>query len=203
MRRIEIAALLVFALSLVLKLVQIPYATLGMVGGIGLLVLAVMLLTFSRSQKEHETWTLFALGAWMGTLLVLTKFLPAATIFLVGSLTYTGLAFWLARGQAVRSRWMSIGLLAILSLILFLMPVHQRYHLLHFTFHPKLGEDYRTWDKYSWFLYQADKYDEAKEASDRALSIAEKEGDESWARFIQMHNEKIDSHVWDVYTEEE
>jgi hypothetical protein len=65
---------------------------------------------------------------------------------------------------------------------------------------------YKSWDKYSWFLYIADKQDQAIEANQKAQKAAQKylsmyQNEEAlqYLNLIKQHGQQIEDNNWTAF----
>ena len=76
------------------------------------------------------------------------------------------------------------------------MPGDTRYFVFKIYFNHKILEDAYSWDKYSWFLYQNAKYDEALMASKKALGIINLNPENKMKESVTEHMEMIRQKNW-------
>ena len=99
-----------------------------------------------------------------------------------------------------------IGLVSLSSIVFFTRAhVIMKTLYLNEFFHPDSKKiDYRSWDKYSWFLYLAERYDEALVANEIALNIINSDNDlinydETYFNSITRHRKLISDRNWNNY----
>ena len=99
-----------------------------------------------------------------------------------------------------------IGLVSLSSIVFFTRAhVIMKTLYLNDLFHPDSKKmDYRSWDKYSWFLYIAERYDESLEANEIALNIINPDNDlinydEANFNAISSHRKLINNRNWNNY----
>jgi len=83
------------------------------------------------------------------------------------------------------------------------MPSHIKYYLINIKWNQEIETDYYSWDKYSWFLYQNEHYNEALEASNHSLKIANQYaklyGETEFITIIDNHGKMIKNKTWNKY----
>ena len=86
-----------------------------------------------------------------------------------------------------------------------ILPSHYTYYLFGIKYNYHITTDYFTLDKYSWFLYNADKQLEAIEVNKQAQialeeSLKNPQGDEAeYSILIKEHESKILNKNWKTY----
>ncbi|MDZ7650489.1 MAG: hypothetical protein U5K54_26950 [Cytophagales bacterium] len=70
----------------------------------------------------------------------------------------------------------------LVTAIVYFIPSDVRYYIFNIKFNHEIETDYRTWDKYSWFLYINNKHAEAELASERALKLVKGTTDDHYFR---------------------
>jgi hypothetical protein len=141
----------------------------------------------------------FALISWLVLLLVSIKHFPFATIILCLACVLTLIAVLVALNKTNKSQFVLLSMSILLSLTFYLIPANARYHLLSIKWNQEINSDYLSYDKYSWFLYQDEHYEEALIASKKAKIIVEKTGDIMWVDLIAQHEEQIKNRNWNKY----
>jgi len=89
---------------------------------------------------------------------------------------------------------------ALLGLGVYLTPSHIRYYLINIHWNQNVDMDYHHWDKYSYYLYLAEEYEESLNASDKAKQIVVESDDTEWTAIIMKHNQCITTKCnWTTY----
>ena len=189
---------LIFFVGFILKFMHLPFNTFIMIGA---LVLLIILLIVDFAKRGISQRGLINLSVWLWLLcLVLTiKFLPLSTLSLILATLSSIAALW---GVYQDQSWTSTTLLfptAVISVLLYLMPGHQRYNLVSIRWNQEIDRDYRTWDKYAWFLYQNQEYKQALEASKKAEKLAGQNGNQEWEELAARHQQMIYERSWSDY----
>ncbi|MCU0390776.1 MAG: hypothetical protein MUE81_06625, partial [Thermoflexibacter sp.] len=88
----------------------------------------------------------------------------------------------------------------LMNLLVVSMPIHELYYFFNIKSNNQVACDYRTWDRYSWFLYKEQQYEEAKIANQRAVQasiLAEAYQSERFK--ITEHTHKIENKNWERF----
>jgi len=202
MKKSEIAGYLLALIAFNLKLYHIHYHTWIILASI-LFLLALYFTLLIKKEIEKDSFFIGLSSVFFITwLLFLTKFFPLPTVpmALAISSLIVGLFFKIANKSTLADgrQWINL-LIVILCFIVYRMPNEKRYYLTAIRFNYEIDSDYQTWVKYSWFLYQAEKYDEAFAASEKALYIANQMRDEFWVEKIIDQQEKMKDRSWNKY----
>lgn len=200
-------------LGVLFKFFGLPGSSLILILGIFLFTL-FSLLFLTRSFKKEKVK---ALGNILIALLMIYSLFRIqywnSGPFIIGfrftfMLVLTGLVVYLIHLVRTPIHWgvkqVAIFSFALGVVILEFTPTYQLYYSMHLTssFHEKnRAIRYDLWDKYSWFLYNSGKYDEAAEANgaaQKALMTNEYETGnvEADYRLLQDHEQRIREHNW-------
>ena len=192
-------ATVLFFVGLISKFFHLPFnAIIMMVAIFGMIVILTLGAIMKRFNLLEVVVGLAAI-IWIITLLSTLKFWGATNIFLVAASVLSAVAFVLGLRQKKFKGLIPIGVSLTLCLIFYKMPSDTRYYLVSIKWNHEIGSDYFSWDKYSWFLYQNTKYDEALKASNKALTIAQQQEDTEWIQLISEHNSKIKNRSWEHF----
>ncbi|MEN8248968.1 MAG: hypothetical protein ABFS32_08550 [Bacteroidota bacterium] len=189
---------LVHMVGFVFRFLKTPYHTIIMATGIiGILLTGIVYLLIKERGKAVYSFATFGWGLY---LIAVVKFLPQ-TYFLITAILLTGIAviFIIKSKKVYLLHLVFAGFLFVSSTVLALTPQDNRYYLLNFTLSLHVDQDYRSWDKYSWFLYINGKKDEAKAANNKALEIVESSDNDAMKSLIRQHYELLKQDNWKSY----
>lgn len=180
MKKHELLALTVFVLGLMTKTFKMPGHTIVLAFGT-LYWIVVQVIELFRKRALSEKWQVarhlvgFATGCWMLYLLTVLKFLPQQNIFLgIAAIISIGTtAYSLSYKSKLKTQIALFALLVLVSSGLSMVPKHQLYFALNVKYNKRISKDFRTLDKYSWFLTRAEKYDLALQTNLKAQKAAE------------------------------
>lgn len=190
---------LIFGTALILKFFHIHYNAIGMLVGLfGILGFGWVDLVKPRTPENR--FFHLTVGFWLAYLFTQVKFLAFSVPVLVLCLIFT-LLFIIS---IVRSKNVTL-LVPVVSAAFFAlgvagMPTDYRYYLFNVQGNYEIESDYYTLDKYSWFLYQNQKYDEALQVSNRAYATAAQEGNFDFLEVIDSHQSAIKIRNWPHYS---
>jgi len=194
-----LTATVLFSVGLISKFFHLPFnAIIMMVAILGMIVIVTLGAILKRFNLLEVMVGLAAI-LWIITLLSTLKFWGATNIFLVAASVLSAVAFVLGLRQKKFKELIPIGVSLTLCLIFYKMPTDTRYYLVSIKWNHEIGSDYFSWDKYSWFLCQNTKYDEALKASNKALTIAQRQEETEWVKLISEHNSKIKNRSWEHF----
>ncbi len=196
LKTIKTTAYVVFFLGLIIRFLNFPSHTLLMVIGLGTLIFFGFV-----DLAHHRIRSTFNLVicAWMLALLFTVKFLPL-TGWVVGFAVGFSLIF-LFKKRRIRKLKYFLPIFSVFAMVLVLqsLPKHNRFYLVSVHWNYKIDRDYRTWDKYAWFLYQNGIYRRAEEAAEEAIQIAEVRATPTWQSKIRNHQAAIEDRTWKSY----
>lgn len=207
MKKAEIFLYSLFLTGLVLKLFRLPFHTVFI-----LITLLTILIYYGyclvQKKKEYfSTLTGLVTFTWLFYLLSILKFFSFQNV--VGIITVClsiALIFILVKNKKVVSANSKLCAVVICIVLFFkILPSHYTYYLFGIKYNYHLNTDYFTLDKYSWFLYNADKHEEAAEVNkqaQRALeeSLKNPHGDEAeYSVLIKEHEALISNGTWEKY----
>lgn len=201
MKKLEITGYIIFITGLLLKFIHTPFHTYIMAGGI-LILLATYVYSLVKIKNENiKALAGLTLTFWMIYLFFLLKFLPFSIIPMAAAalITLVFLYFYFTSNESAGFRPFIGVIILVFIITLANMEKYKRYYFLNVYFNINIDRDYVTWDKYSWFLYQANEYNQALIANERALRISQTAQDDLWEKRIQTHHEKIKSRIWKTY----
>jgi len=188
----------IFGTALILKFFHIHYNAIGMLVGLfGILGLGLVDLVKPRTSENR--FSHLTVGFWLAYLFTQVKFLSFGLPVLAVSLLFT-LLFIVA---VIRSKNFTL-MVPVVSAAFFAvsiagMPTDDRYYLFNVKGNYEIESDYYTLDKYSWFLYQNQKFEEALQVSIEAYGIATREGDLDFFEVIDRHQIAIKKRDWPHY----
>ena len=196
MKNLAALSILIYFIGFILKFFHLPLTAIIMLVGLFLMIIALGYGVIAKKIDRLGALTGFAMAMWMGVLLCSVKFWWTVNIFLAIAAVLTLLAIRQAFKDNHRGQLKLMAFSLCLSLFFYFMPTDTRYYLISIKWNHEIETDYFSWDKYSWFLYNNQKYDEALVASDKAVQLAQQSGLEDWIEFISEHNEKIRAQNW-------
>ena len=201
---IELVIFLLFVAGIVMDLFNVPLHSVVMLSALaGLIILNLSRLIRNKpGVKRTAGWLGIATVSWLifflfevnffgGTLILMAAALFVSVISMLMTLFEPGqlpggriLVLLMALGLAATTSWMS---------------PHKRFYTYNIRFNKEAMTDYHTLDKYSWFLYLGQEYDEAIKVSTLASSVANKSGDTYSVRIIEGHSVAIKARTWEKY----
>jgi len=202
MRKFAIIGFGLFAVGFGMKFFHAPFHALIMISGLFAMLVENVWYAFQKEKSKAELCFRFGITFTLIYLLFLVKFYPFSQVPLgAGLLLYLLGAFYLqttkSTKQTITRTTVFAWVLSILvSAIIYFIPSDVRYYLFNIKFNHEIETDYRTWDKYSWFLYVNNKHTEAGLASERALELVKGTTDEHYLNKIKSHRDKINSRSW-------
>jgi len=188
-----------FALGFALKFFHIPFNAVLMI--VALLALVILYALGAMRKKIERVRVLagFSATLWLTLLLSTTKFYPGTLVVLIAAVALTAITVVVATQKIQHGPLLPLIAPILVALLFYFMPSHKKYHLFNIRMNYEIDRDFYSWDKYSWFLYQNGKIEEAQVASEKALIIASEYADTEWIEFIEDHNRKIKQRSWDSY----
>lgn len=198
MKKMLVAAFVIFFAGFFIKFFHIHYNAVVMLAGLFIL-LAASLIAIIKKESGVNGWANLAATFWLAMLLFTIKFYPFVSVVLALAVVFTLVA---VLTTAKRKTWKTLTFPAMclaLALTFHLMPADSKYHLMNIRWSYEIDTDFATWDKYAWFLYQNGKHDEALNASAKALQLATEAGEAEWANFIADHKSRIEQGSWTTF----
>ena len=195
MRKLLIVSYIIFSIGFVLKFLHIHYNAILMLAALALMLIVNVISLFNK-QNRFNALIHFGVWTWLVVLLISIKFFNFANIALILAVAVSFLAFFMAYTNKKLIKLIPIIIVMIIALFFFNMPTDQKYYLLSIKWNSEIKTDYQSLDKYSWFLYQNNKYEEALDISNQAMDIAIKAENDEWTEFIIKHNKAIAKKNW-------
>lgn len=200
----ELAAFLVFIAGIIMKLFYLPYHTVVMMVALGSLVVLniIRLVRNKPGVKRSAGWLGIATISWLIFFLFEVKFLGDTLIIMAAALfvSVVSLLMTLFEPGALPQGRIFLLLAALgLSATTSWMTPHQRFYTYNIRFNDKAEKDSHTLDKYSWFLYNGQEYNEALRISSQALNVAKEKGEKDFVPRIEEHTEAIKNRQWEKY----
>ena len=168
---------------------------------VGLFLMLVVYVLAALDKKYDKLYVIkgFASTFWLISLFFILKFWPFTDFLLLISLGLT-LASILYSYKSKGVKELKLLFISnILCLIFYIIPADTQYYLTNIKWSQEVETDFHSWDKYSWFLYRNARYDEASEASNKALKMAKNSENIDFVEFIKKHNEMIKNKTWTHY----
>ena len=174
MKKVLAAGLIIFFTGFILKFFHVHFHAIIMIVGLVIGIIAQTAISFQKEDDKLSKMISWASICWLLLLLFTVKFWVYSYIFLfiAAALTFVAAADAMKEKRLIQFKLLA--LTCILSMIFYIMPTHERYYLMSIKFNYEIETDYYSWDKYSWFLYNNQKYEEALEASDKAVSLVQR-----------------------------
>ena len=198
MKKLLLLSYFLYTTGIVLKLLHIPFNAVVMMVGLLLLLIACLGLA-SKPQMRTLAVMHLTIWSWLLVFFFSVKFYPLQMVVLILAIVISIGALW---GMLRKRLWLQlIPTVGVMSVVLFVyvLPTDQRYYAFNIWKNRELSSDYRSWDKYAWFLYVNDRHTEALKASDKALQIVMEGNDQEWKRLIRKHNRELHSGHWKDY----
>ncbi|MCB0795905.1 MAG: hypothetical protein KDB88_14315 [Flavobacteriales bacterium] len=193
--------MLAFGLSLVLKLLHLPYHTIVLLVVIGVWA-ATAIWGIIRAPETPGPWYGASLASWSLALLAIMKLWAFSTTLLLTAFVVSGIAsYYVLRIRPMpRSGLLVLGVYAGVILLFQARPVSERYYATALMLSLERDSDPWTWDKYSYFLKHEERIEEALQANDRAMRAAQAGGAEHVMSELGAHRAIIRLHDWPAYT---
>lgn len=198
---VELIFFLAFLSGLVMKLFHLPGHTLVM--GIGLLAMliyyVVSLVVSTSGKKRTSSWLGLSTVSWLIFFLAEVKFMGGTLILMMLALFVSVLSLLMTlKEPGVLSPGRIIVLLAALFLAASTswMELHTRYYVFNIHFSTNVWNDYVMLDKYSWFLYNDQEYEEALVINSKAHEAANAKGALDYIPTVEQHEEAIIKRNW-------
>jgi hypothetical protein len=198
MKKMLIAGFIIFFIGFFIKFFHIHYNAVVMLAGLFVLLVTSMV-AIIKKESGVNGWVHLAATFWLALLLFTIKFYPFVTVVLTVAVVASIVGFV----TIVRTKTWKVSVFPAICMALavtfYLTPADIKYHLMNVRWNYEIDKDFATWDKYSWFLYQNGKYEEALDASSTALRIASDVGDPEWENFIADHRNRIEQRSWTTF----
>lgn len=189
-----------FCIGLVLKLLHLPFHTIVLLAvlAVGLIWSLVQLL---RGTDKAMGWTTLAVWAWAAHLVAVLKLFPfrSATLGLAIALGILALVSLLRQRPIPAPPLRSLTGIFIVVMLVMAAPPADRYHFTNLRFSLEQESDYRTWDKYSFFLAREGRTAEALQANGQAMDAARKGSDTEAIPALQERRALIEGGSWIRY----
>jgi hypothetical protein len=202
MKKFEIAGYSIFVIAVILKLFHVPYNTWCIMSALLILLIGYIGNFLSKKLEPERALAGIATVTWLALFLFLAKFWPFwLVMFSIAVVALIVVIIYRLKNKSDSDIQAVILVVAVmLSLTVFFMPPDRRYYAFNIKFHHDLSNDYITMDKYSWFLYQAGKFDEAEKFSNDAATSAKRNSDPGFAKIANAHHEKIRAKSWEDFS---
>lgn len=201
MKKFEIAGYSIFIIAVIIKLLHFPFNAWYIMAGLLVLLTGYIGNLLSKKLETEKALSGIATVAWLALFLFLTKFWPFwLVMFSIAVVALLVVTIYRLKNKNAADLQAKILLAAtMLSLAVFFTPPDLRYKIFNIKFHHDLSSDYITMDKYSWFLYQAGKFDEAEKFSNDAAESAKRNSDTAFMKIANTHLEKIRAKNWETF----
>lgn len=208
MKKAEIFIYSLYLIGLILKLFRLPYHTIFILVSLLIITTYYTYCIISKKKELYSTLTGLLTAVWLFYLLSILKFFSFVGIVSLVTVCLSGILFIVLVKNKKIITANSIFCAVIITITVFfkILPAHYTYYLFGIKFNYRIEKDYFTLDKYSWFLYNADKQTEAIEANKQAQKAVEislknpEQGDEEeYSILIKKHESDILNKNWKNY----
>jgi len=208
MKKAEIFLYSLFAIGIMLKLFKLPLHTIFILASLLIIIIYYISCLIRKNKDLYSTITGFVTVLWLFGLLAVLKHFPFRDIVLtIAVLSSIVWLFILYKNKKLKSaNIIFCSLIIFITIIFRFLPAHNTYYLTNIKFNYEIEIDYRSWDKYSWFLYAEGKEEEALQANQKAQSAIEKymqnpnHGDKNeYLSIIKEHHLAIKNKSWVKY----
>lgn len=207
MKKAEIIIYGLFLVGIILKLLRLPFHTVFLLSTILSLLVYYFYCLIAKKKEHYSTLTGLVTALWLFYLLSILKFFSFQNI--VGIVTVcvsVAIVYVLIKNKKAQTSNAKLFIVVICATLFFkMLPSHYTYYLVGIKYNYRLTTDYFALDKYSWFLYNADKHSEAIEINKQAQIAVEKslknpQGDEAeYSVLIKKHESEILNKNWKTY----
>jgi hypothetical protein len=208
MKKAEVIIYSLLGVGFVLKLFKLPFHTVFILA-ILFVMLSYYLITFFRKKRDAiSCFTGVVTFMWSFCLLARLKHFPFLNILFILSLAATGILIWvlLKRKHPFPYNVRACATTLLITIVFICLPTHRVYYITNIMLNTDIESDYFSWDKYSWFLYNAGMEKEAELANENARVAVESclkegaDGDEAeYAGLIEKHKIEIIDKCWTKY----
>jgi hypothetical protein len=208
MKRVEIFLYSLYAIGIGFKLFKLPMHTVFILATLLVIIIYYVICLLRKTKNRFSILTGLVTVVWLFSLLAILKHFPFQNISLIVALVLS--AMLLIAGSKNKKLLSANNLFHVavigITVLFRLLPAHSTYYLTNIKFNHEIDIDYFSWDKYSWFLYNDGKQNEAIQANKNAQIAAEKcllhpkYGDEKkYLNLIKRHNLEIKNKTWKQY----
>lgn len=208
MKKIEILLYSLYASGIVYKLFKMPMHTVFILLILLILVIYYTSCLISKKKDLLSTLTGFVTVLWLFCFLAILKHFSFLNIVYIVSLVSSAMLLLLLykNKKMISGNSIFCAVIIVVSIFFKLLPNCDTYYLTNIKFNHEIETDYFSWDKYSWFLYNDGKENEALQANKNAQNAVEKSlqnpkyGDEKeYQAFIKKHQLMIRNKTWEKY----
>ena len=198
MKNLTNISFILFATGLTLKFFHFPLNAYIMMAGILMLLIVNSIAAFKKENQDAALKN-FAAASWMTCILFTLKFWPHFNYLFLLGLILSGFALKNNIKDYSFQGLRAVAISAFLAISFYALPTDVRYKMINIKWNKEIAYDYRSWDKYSWFLYQNGHKSEALNASNKALDLAHKNNAYEHIGLITQHNKSIQTNEWNSY----
>jgi hypothetical protein len=198
MKKTLVAGFIIFFTGFFIKFFHIHFNAVVMLVSL-LILLVTSVVAIVKKESRVNGWANLAATGWLALLLFTVKFYPFASVVLALAVVFSLVSILRAWKNKRMQALTFPAVCFALALAFHTMPADNKYHLMNIRWSYEADTDFSSWDKYSWFLYQNSKYDEALSASHSALKIARDAGEAEWVGLITEHKTKIEKKSWTTF----
>lgn len=208
MKKTELFIYSLFGVGIVLKLFKLPMHTIFILISLLIILIYYVVCLINKKKDLYSSLTGILSFVWLFCLLSILKHFPFTNIvFVIATLSSIALLVLLLKNNKIKtSNSILCAIIIVITIFFKFLPSHHSYYLTNIKFNYQIEIDYFSWDKYSWFLYNDGKQEEAIEANKNALKAVElsledpKHGDENeYLNFIKEHELEISNKNWTKY----
>lgn len=208
MKKIEIFIYTLYLIGIILKLFRLPFHT------VFILITLLMISTYyiycliSKKKELYTSLTGIITAVWLFYLLSILKFFSFQGIVGLVTICLSIILFivLIKNNKLITANSLFCAVIISVTLFFKILPAHYTYYLFGIKFNYRIEKDYFTLDKYSWFLYNADKQTDAIEVNKQAQKAVElalkspDQGDEEeYSILIKKHESNILNKNWKEY----
>ncbi len=188
----------IFLVGFLIKLFHVHYNAVIMLLGLFLMLVGNIGLVVKK-DSSFNGWLGLASAFWLMLLLFTIKFYPFSNIVLGIAITISIIGVIIGVRNKAWSEMAFLFSSFCFAINFYFIPSDTKYHLFNIRWNYEIATDFFSWDKYSWFLYQNGKYEEAFDASAKALEIANQQNASEWSSMIEEHQQKIQDRSWQSF----
>lgn len=205
-RVVFISAMVCSLLAVTFQFNHWPFTGILMILSIALWVVSGITNALKQKKAQNQTRLIayISVSAWMIYIIFRLMYWEFSNLFLYFGLINSGMAIMLSMKLKVKLKGIVLAslLITIFGVYLSTRRAYQVYYTMNLTesFHQfERANSNVAWDKYSWFLYLADKNAEALEANSKAAQITESRGENEILWRLSQNRGSIENRTWKKY----
>jgi len=198
LKKLLTVSYILYLVGFTLKFFHLPYTTVLMIAALfGLLVGAIIAGT--KKSSDVNPYIHIANLSWLLLLLFALKFLPFSNGVLAVAIILSLFAIFNAFQRKELHKLIAVACCMAIAFAFYFMSTDKRYYLVSIKWNYEIERDYRSLDKYAWFLYINGNKEKALEIEQEALETVIANPNKEWQEFIESHLEKIEDENWVSY----